>query len=152
MIDLSNAKVDEEYILSSGHVAKSLLVTDDAVVLGFKGITIMVNMSGETLHANGGMSVLAKVDPRSWLKDMPDAGIFTGEFIAFESIDGGWHAFDEEPKMSSNGEYFSTNGQFSLYYISGIKMPTLTGDQWKESKISIIELAQWQKDNKLLKL
>tara|TARA_R110000851_G_scaffold174092_1_gene320354 strand:- start:107 stop:511 length:405 start_codon:yes stop_codon:yes gene_type:complete len=134
MIDLSNAKVDEEYILSNGYVATTLLVTGDAVVLGFVGVTIMANMSGETLHANGGLSVSAKVDQRPWLKDMPDAGIFTDDAV--------------ELLITSHGNWNVNLIDGGKYQTHGIKMPTLTSDQWKDSKISIVELAQWQKDNK----
>ena len=149
-MNLSNAKVGDKYLPWAGYLDELTVlgVSDEQIcfVYADKSGFMVTDIDGR--DTDGGSVIKSKIDPRSWLKDMPDAGIFTGEFIAFQSTDGGWHVFDKEPKMSNDDEHFSTNGMFSLYHISGIKMPELTADQWKDSKISIAELKQWQADNK----
>jgi hypothetical protein len=74
------------------------------------------------------------VDPRHWLKDLPDADLFD----------------DSVSHIRNNGdlwEYCTASGEF-WHQILLIKMPKLTGDEWKLSKISIPYLKAWQEQNK----
>ena len=145
MINLSNAKIGDWYKLKNNNESTVIFATDDAVILDFEGVTIMVDKGGETLHENSGLSVVSKIDTRPWLKDMPDAGIFADEVKWFAcDADGCWHAYKEEPEPKASE--WDASGFFSG--LRFVKMPTLTADQWKDSKVSIEELREWQGANK----
>ena len=134
MIDLTGAKVGEQYVIGSGEVMTVLIKTVDAIVLGNDELSCMVDFGGETQHANSSMSVIRKHEPRHWLKDLPSADLFElyGGVDLTCGENGVWLSHDE--------------GGFTLPLNKG-KMPTLTGDEWKDSKISIVDLKAWQEQN-----
>ena len=145
MINLSDAKIGDLYKLKNNNESTVIFATNDAVILDFEGVTIMVDKGGETLHANSGLSVVSKIDTRPWLKDMPDAGIFADEVKWFAcDADGYWYAYKEEPGL--NASVWGEVGFFSSLRV--VKMPILPGDKWKDSKISIEGLREWQEANK----
>ncbi|AUR95681.1 hypothetical protein NVP1210O_59 [Vibrio phage 1.210.O._10N.222.52.C2] len=84
---------------------------------------------------------------RTWLKQMPDAGFFKDDVWFACDKDGGWCLYFEAPHSS---EYvWDTFGGDYLELSSDIfNLPTLEGDQWKYSCISVIELAEWQMEQK----
>ena len=151
MIDLSTAVVGDKFKLRCGDTAELIGVNDKKTEFMLKdndGFHIN-DISGISLLAEcGGCNIISKHDPRHWLKDLPDADLFTGEWIAVENNgeNSDWYSFAKEPLLGHG--YHHTNGMFVMTLISGIKMPTITGDGWKKSKISIAELREWQKLNK----
>ncbi len=86
---------------------------------------------------------LDQASVRAWLKEMPDAGFFAdGVWLACDD-EGCWCAFSGKPDEHWGG-FFHCDGYYEL---SCLNMPTLEGDQWKYSCISVIELAEWQMEN-----
>ncbi len=84
---------------------------------------------------------------RTWLKQMPDAGFFAdGVWLACDSYVG-WHAYDSEPSRGRGGWSDDFGGYIELP-LDFFNMPELSGDQWKYSCISVIELAEWQMGQK----
>ncbi len=84
----------------------------------------------------------AKVDPRPWLKDLPDADLFHSGWLACDS-DGDWCIFSENPSMCGGVTWYSDRNPIRL----GVSMPALVDDEWESSKISIEDLREWQKNN-----
>ncbi len=79
-----------------------------------------------------------------WLKDFPPALIFAEDvnYLACDK-DGEWFGFDMCP-MKSDYAYSCNSIEFELF---AIKMPKLTGEEWKHSLIHIDELAEFQTEN-----
>lgn len=78
---------------------------------------------------------------------MPSADLFDGEWISCDRAgnDDDWYAYPFEPKIGETTNRWVTNN--ANYSLRGVKMPDLTGDEWKLSKISIADLREWQKAN-----
>ncbi|AUR85564.1 coil containing protein [Vibrio phage 1.076.O._10N.286.51.B7] len=80
---------------------------------------------------------------RTWLKQMPDAGVFKDDVWLACDRCGDWFVYEEDPSLRAtvwdtlSGEYLELHNDF-------FNLPTLEGDQWKYSCISVIELAEWQ--------
>ena len=86
------------------------------------------------MEADSDFCIVAKHDPHHWLKDMPDADLF--------KIQDGYLV------LEARGTWYSRcNRTTAQYNLSGINMPTLTGDEWRNSKISIADLRVWQEQN-----
>ena len=92
-------------------------------------------------------SIIKRHDTRWWLKDLPDADLFAYCWLACDS-DGSWFYYKSEPIIDTVN--FKVQGDIwqQFRHLDGIKMPELKGDDWKESKISIDELREWQRLNK----
>ncbi len=85
---------------------------------------------------------LDQASVRTWIKEMPDAGVFNDKcWLACDKC-GDWWIYTEEPQ-SSRTAWLTTMvcEELSRYFFN---LPTLEGDQWKYSCISVIELAEWQ--------
>ena len=139
MIDLTGAKVGDKFVLTNGLEAELILRTSDALILNsFGGITVMVDNQGESQHSNSGLSIKSKLDPRPWLKDLPDADLFSElvDYLYYDAGFDGWGYGYKTPVEREVDERYMP-----------LKMPTLTRDQWKDSKISIPELKAWQLAN-----
>jgi len=144
MIDLRGAKVGDYLNANSGGIYK-------VVMFGLVNLIVKLKGSDSAPYATCTMDgyidekicIVSKHDRRWWLKDLPDADIFNDGWLAIQA-DEGWYWFEREPVISSDDEYYHTNGMFILTPISGIKMPELADDEWKLSKISIAELREWQ--------
>lgn len=145
MIDLSNAKVGDWYNYSSHGLAKLVALGTEEACFIFEDSTgfLVTDLNG--CDSEGFPVVASKIDPRQWLKDMPDAGIFAGRFgrLACDN-DGEWWAYANKPKPTE--AKWRSGGVFMKAGL--LKMPRLTGDQWKDSLISIEELREWQLNNK----
>ena len=143
MIDLSNAKIGDLYLGAYGAAKLIALVAEEAC-FRFEGNAgfLVTDLNGCDID---GIPVVSKIDPRPWLKDMPDAGIFVDgvKWLSCDT-DGCWYAYEDEPELKA-GEWGAC-GYFSGLRV--VKMPTLTGDQWEYSKISIEGLLEWQEVNK----
>jgi len=131
MIDLSSAKVGDKYKGEGGGI----------YTLDFVGDSYFVFKNENNLpcfvEVNGGFQdyrhskLLSKYNSRPWLKDLPDADVFA----LYEAVN---------IQCNKSGIWFDNLSRS----LGGSKMPTLTGDQWRDSKISIDELREWQEQNK----
>lgn len=87
----------------------------------------------------------AKAVDKPWLDGMPPAKAFTLKWLACDE-DKIWYEFEKEPEKSKGGffrELKHYNEEYPFYQVS-LEMPTLTGDQWKHSKISVAKLQEHQ--------
>ncbi len=82
---------------------------------------------------------------RAWLKQMPDAGFFNDKCWLACDMDGVWYIYYSEPRAVS---YEWMDGEGFELPCDAFNMPELSGDQWKYSCISVIELAEWQMEQK----
>lgn len=149
MIDLRNVAVGDEFLvdtdLSSPAVMTMALITEIRYVLTTEeGGILTLNSQGETMRP-ATIKSISKHEPRHWLKDFPDADLFLGSWLACDKS-GEWYGFSGAPSIDGQDIIFSAHG--ASYSHRGIKMPTLTGDEWKLSKISIKDLLEWQKAHK----
>ncbi|MBL4622881.1 MAG: hypothetical protein JKY89_10825 [Immundisolibacteraceae bacterium] len=139
MIDLTYAEVGDEFVDSGGIVHSIVIMGSlDVVTIGkypagdyhetFK------RCDGSFVERDCGSRpyLVSKIDPRPWLEYLPDADLFTDDTVYIE--------------CNMAGYWFIHNANTG--HKSPIKLPTLTGDQWKLSKISIVELKEWQATNK----
>ncbi len=150
MIDLTGAKIGDKLNSSTGFIMKVVLTGDHNLVLEApSGRLDVFNFSGEN---STGVKITSKVDPRPWLKDLPDADLFRGAWLACDNNEE-WYTYSQEPLVCDGTEEWYMYGNGVIDELSGewvpvgIKMPILTGDQWKDSKISIPELKAWQLAN-----
>lgn len=146
-IDLRAAVVGDEFDSLNERYELLMKSEKDYVIKGCGARLYIVDRHGSSYEPDA-VKLMSKHDPRHWLGQLPDADLFDGTYLAVEGIDSlNWYVFNGEP-MIANDSHFSTNGMFVLQPITGIKMPTLTVDEWKKSKISIDDLRAWQKENK----
>lgn len=146
MIDLSNAEVGDKYIDYYGYEVTVALIAKEEICFTLPDLSGFVVCDLNGANTDGDQVVLSKIDKRPWLKDMPDAGIFSvGQWLACDS-DFTWRIHGSESKV--DGECFDSPHDYHDYIVLGASMPTLTGDQWKDSLISIEELREWQEVNK----
>jgi len=90
--------------------------------------------------------LIKRHEPRYWLKDLPDADLFTYDWIACDE-NGEWYNYEYSPPILSDVAYGAGGG--GMFCMACIKdLPKLTGDEWKLSKITIDDLRVWQKENK----
>lgn len=102
----------------------------------FKSLKITTGLSKcTTRHANSGLSIASKLDNRHWLGQLPDADLFK----LYQTTDISCTQF---------GAWIAHNHGGHTNTLYGKMMPTLTGDEWRNSKISIDELRAWQGANK----
>jgi len=138
MIDLSNAKVGDKFVLACGDTAELIDINkskEEYLLKDNDGFHINDIYGRSLLAHSAGCNIVAKHDPRPWLKDLPDADLFTSSVTHI--------CFNEE-----QGWLYTMNCGKTWHQINVIKMPTLTGDQWEDSKISIDELRACQRENK----
>lgn len=152
MIDLSTAVVGDKFVTEDNQECVISLKKGYDIcfeLLDGADLLFITNEDGVPSNANyHNLRIKSKRDPRHWLGWLPDADLFSGNWLA-ENNSGGWFCHENEPNREDN------NGGVSLYADSGrsvnclcLKMPTLTGDEWRNSKISIDDLRAWQKENK----
>ena len=150
MIDLNHCKIDDKFVTARGLVMTVFAFGHNSVVMrdeeGQFNVFDIDSGCVITFKTGPQYDIVSKHDPRPWLKDLPDAGLFEDGWLAIHA-DEGWYWFEKEPVISNN-EYYHTNGMFVLVPIMGIKMPKLTDDEWRDSKISIPDLKAWQEQNK----
>jgi hypothetical protein len=146
MIDLSTAVVGDKYKDNLGVVCEYIGMNSGKVV------GRPVKSDGISMHNTHYVSIsdasgCTKHEPRHWLSQLPDADLFNAGWLAFDNNDEiEWCWYQHEPFITSGVFCPEQNG--NIHNLIGIKMPTLTGDEWKLSKISIDELRVWQKENK----
>lgn len=151
MIDLSNAKVGDWYLDANENKLECVFIASscdfryvftDTEHGGFTGI---YNSKGKN-NSHCCVDIVSKIDPRPWLKDMPDAGVFADRFKWLACDRAGKWLFHETKAGRSGREVWLSS--YPAASLDAIKMPTLTGGQWKDSLISIEELREWQEVNK----
>ena len=136
MIDLSNAKIGDWYSYDSNGEAKLIALGTEEACFIFKDNTgfLVTDLNG--CNSDGIPVVVSKIDPRPWLKDMPDAGIFADEVK--------WMKYSFECKCWFYAFYGDSGDMRNV----PLKMPTPTGEQRSDNKISTEELREWQEANK----
>lgn len=148
MIDLNMGNIGDEFVDGSGDKFKLLIIGEnDAVVSGYnnddRAYHYLVNLDGTFTDEE--ICLVSKYDPRHWLKDLPDADLFTDGWLSLSNHKG-WLWSIKEPIKGSKA--YQLRSDYLIYDISFLKMPKLTGDEWKQSKISIVDLKAWQESNK----
>lgn len=154
MIDLSNAKVGDKFLSFISHTYELKLLNkkhDDYVLVSDRGCIQMVDKLGKTKEEDCTFHLVSKIDTRHWLGKLPDADLLLDGWLSFNPTGNKWQwhdagCHDPEPRIVDNNTRF-TSGVISRLSAFA-KMPTLTGDEWKQSKISIPDLRAWQKENK----
>lgn len=146
MIDLRVAKVGDGYEDEKGNVFEIIAtgLVNIVVKSPHDGGFFVVSRDGSFLMLSS-LRLVKKHVPRPWLKDLPGADLFNGEWLAYNN-NGWWNVFNAEPVISHAYYACQVNGKY--HPLNGVKMPTLTGDEWKDSKISIPDLKAWQEANK----
>ena len=81
---------------------------------------------------------------RTWLKQMPDASFFKDDVWLACDKDGEWYIFNSEPMKCGRTWDVGFTHDYTELYSDFFNLPTLEGDQWKYSRISVMELAEWQ--------
>jgi hypothetical protein len=130
-IDLSTAVAGNKFNTDGAFPVELVHKSADNTMfcLEHNGSLFILLRDGSSKHLN----ITSKHEPRHWLGQLPDADLFLDD-VDFIHCD-------------SNSDWLSASGN-DEYYFNFIKMPTLTGDEWKQSKISIDELRAWQAENK----
>jgi hypothetical protein len=144
-IDLSTAVVGDNFDSLNERYELLMKSEKDYVIKGCGARLYIVNRHGSSYEPDA-VKLVSKHDPRHWLGQLPDADLFVSDikYLAC-SKENGWVWFINEPFECVREIWGSS---FRAGDIDCFKMPTLTGDEWKQSKISIDELRAWQKLNK----
>ena len=150
MIDLSSAKVGDKFVDSNRNIVEIMIADNGCDRYVAKGLGVTGGKVFYVVYDNDGVNlnddccdIIAKHDPRPWLKDLPNADLFEDDIYLYCSASNQWSFGGQSTSLCSEQTYFM--GARTI--LSGIKMPNLTGDQWKDSKISIDELRDWQEAN-----
>ncbi len=127
MIDLSDAKVGDEFELSTGDSVELMLIGDkNAVTKNCSGRYRAVKFSGDY---GSGLSIVKKIDPNAWWKDLPPAEwfeLFMAVTISRYSNDDAWLAHDEHGNMHTLNLDIKVN-EHQLIDISDLK-------KWQEEQ------------------
>lgn len=135
-IDLTNAVVGDKFNSDGkGGYTVVIMGSADIVMLSDNGTHYSIQFDGEFSDYND-CRITSKVDTRHWLKYMPDADDFldTVEFLEFDNMKGMWYVYIEGCGLQS--------------YVTFLKMPKLTPNESRSSRIYIDDLRNWQKENK----
>ena len=155
MIDLSTAVVGDKFLDDNDNVVEIVIVDHETGRYIGKGAGVI---GGRTFYGvyykngyndiNDAVGLVSKHEPRHWLKDLPDADLFIDDITHIAGTRGGeWQAYRGESIMGTCCFDNESTDTFTSS-INMIKMPTLTGDEWCDSKISIVDLKAWQEVNK----
>lgn len=145
MVDLMHGKVLGDEFEYFGEVIPLSYISKSKTRFVFDtsgGGVVVTNEKGEGCSS---VEFNLKVhDPRPWMKDLHHASLFLGRWIACDE-NGEWFFYTVNPHIeNANSKAFSTHNGEGILRILGVKMPKLTGDQWRDSKISIKDLATYQ--------
>ncbi len=134
MIDLTGAKVGEKFMLSGEQEVAVLAVNEAQVVFSNdEGFYLNSAITGKSAEGVPEFDVVGKHDPRPWLKDLPDADLFSDDVDYILCTERGWE--------------FKLKSSFSTSDMTMVKMPVITSDQCKDSYITIVKLKAWQVEN-----
>ena len=131
---LTKEDIGKEF-LCNGHIAEVCNISDSAerfVLYTSTDGFIIVNKNGESCTSDSFQ--LEQYEPRYWLKDLPDADLFSKDAssIHFEG-DMNWYVTD----VNGHEHWWPYND-----------LPKLDDNDRKLSKISIDDLREWQRVNK----
>ena len=152
-MNLTKADIGKKFNTQDGGVLTGVAITaKNFITVNDEGYSHSHLLNGESDQFDEGgsrergLDIISRQDPRSWLADMPNLGDIKEGWIACDSdSDEEWYWYSIEPNQKSRGWYhLSVSRPIELDMFN---MPTLTGDQWKDSKISVAELKQLQADN-----
>ena len=142
MIDLSDSKVGDEFNCRNHNVHKLVYVGIGEYCFNGAGGLHVVSADGKSTE----LILVSKHDPRHWLKDLPDAGLFADDVNHIAAnCQSLWYWYTGV-SQNEGSCFIARTGDVER--LRGIKMPVLTGDEWKLSKISIPDLKAWQEQNK----
>jgi hypothetical protein len=141
MIDLSKAKVGDRFVLKGDQVVSLIKRNETQLMLEDEEGFYLNRVRDGRSTENNEFDIVSKHDPRPWLSELPDADLFDDDIILYNTDRDDWGF--SKMHIACGVDYWKGG----LTILSGIKMPKLTGDQWKDSKISIAELRVWQKVN-----
>lgn len=134
-IDLTGAKVGEKFLDGIGQTLEMVMISENKYETDYlakfdkTGELLLLGKDGK-VKALEHCYLAAKRDPRPWLKDLPDADLFSDDVYYIHCTAEGW-----EFKLFSSGLCSS---------ITLITMPVMTSDQFKGSLITIKDLKVWQ--------
>jgi len=135
MLYLSGAVVGDQFDSNIKMVLTVKYIASDGAVLMEDEDGTSYFFDGELTDTRGVQRIISKHDPRPWLSQLPDASMFALYETAFISC-------------NYSGVWLATNKNGSPLVLDGDLMPKLTGDQWRQSKTYIVELAKWQAGKK----
>lgn len=133
-LKLTKDDVGKEF-LYFGEIAKVCNISDSAERFVLSTSTdgfIIVNKNGES--CTSGSFQLEQYEPRYWLKDLPNADLFSESVSCITCNFNGWYVSQGSSLMT--GKYVTN------------KMPELTPGDLGSSEISIDDLREWQRVNK----
>ena len=138
MIDLTGVKVGEKYLTEDNQECSVVAIGHYTVcfnltVVDFLFVTNDDGKPSETHNGCKELTIKCKVDPRPWLKDLPDADLFSDDVDYILCTERGWE--------------FKLKSSFSTSDMTMVKMPVITSDQCKDSYITIVKLKAWQVEN-----
>ncbi len=144
MINLRKSAVGDKFDSNNERYELLMKSDKDFVIKGNGGRLYIVNRQGSSYDADA-VKLTTKHEPRHWLKDLPNTDFFSDgvNWLAYYKGIGAWFAYYSEPSSDNSG---SEDGG-SISALDMIKMPKITGDEWKLSKISIPDLNAWQAAN-----
>ena len=138
MMDLNGSKVGDKFNCDNGHRPELVFILGDNYCLSLNGELFLYKADGKLIQhvSENGEHLVSKHEPRHWLKDLPDADLF--ELYGSEYI-----------SCAKTGDWYADNSELDIpvMFLNKDKMPKLTGDEYKQSKISIADLREWQKAN-----
>ena len=140
MINLSDAKVGDKYELSTGDLVELALIGDkNAVTKNCHGRYRAVKFNGDY---GSGLSIVKKIDPNAWWKDLPPAEWFELYGTKFIAMDENlqWLAYIEKPEVSD--ESWSHN-----FDALELAIHSVNSVGWQDSLIKISDLKKWQEQN-----
>ena len=144
MLKLTKADVGKEFDLDNGDFCRVVIVGCHDVVIEHYCCHRVASLSGELYDTASSLRLTHRHDSRHWLKDLPDADIFEDDIYLYCSNNYNWCFSKYSKSIHQDGNCWEGN----LLCFDGIKMPKLTGDEWKDSKISIEQLREYQEQNK----
>lgn len=148
---ITKEDLGKKFNLADGTIAKVIVHASYESVISWGSkldnytsfIALVDNESG-ACGEDEEFSIASRHEPRAWLKDMPSFGEIKDGWIARDER-GAWYWYDEPPILSDRHWDSSSKCQ---RLSCAFTLPELTGDQWKGSLISTVELKRWQSGNK----
>lgn len=149
-LDMEGTLLGDSFIDEDSKVVTIAYISDDECsfcgeVQQKIGSTLCV-YDNEGFVTPSGARLVSKVDKRYWLGLFPPVACFSETFkwIAKDKGSLTWHIFTAEP--SKDDEFW--RGASAAVRLGCLNLPMLEDNEWELSKISLADLAIWQKENK----
>jgi len=144
VMELSTAKVEDEYKTEYGDVFRLVSMNGNSIC--WSGYTegdgpfyYVTDYKGVFQDSDDAPNLVSKHETRHWLKDLPDASYFELFNINYIHYSRGYKWLATGPGPTGFDRSLVLNQD---------KMPTPTGDEFKNRKVSIPDLKVWQEANK----